>query len=250
MTTKITKSLYKGDIEIDFLPNSHTYKIKKERILSVSGISGVMDKSAPLMIWATGLMAEELKGVKKPNYDDIDNARWAYKRKKEEACSIGEEVHQWAENFVKAKMSNKDQDLILPEDINIKAGVVAFLQWDKSNNIQYIESERLVYSRKHNFVGIFDCLANINGKLTLIDFKTSKRFYPMEMGMQLAGYQIAYEEEIGQVDQRMVVRFDKETGEFESHILQNNKADKEAFLSALKLKQREKEIKNEYNLIK
>ena len=251
MTTKtIKRCLYKGDIEILFYPNSHQYRLGKERLLSVSGISGIIDKSTPLMIWATKMMKEELLKIKNPNEMDIMEAQFAYSRKSEKACSIGNQVHEWAEDYVTAKIFDRNKELILPKDINARAGVIAFLEWDKEHDIKYLESERLVYSKEHNFVGIFDCMAEIDGKITLIDFKTSKRFYPMEMGMQTAGYQIAYEEEIGKIDQRMIVRFDKETGEFESHIMKNDDLEKRLFLSALELKKGEKEIKKLYKLNK
>jgi hypothetical protein len=40
-----------------------------------------------------------------------------------------------------------------------------------------------------------------------------------------------------------VLRFDKETGDFESHTLEEPKEDREAFKSALVLKNRQKKLK-------
>jgi ATP-dependent exoDNAse (exonuclease V) beta subunit len=64
--------------------------------------------------------------------------------------------------------------------------VLAFLKWKTDNDVEFLEVERLVYSKQYEYVGRFDLIAKVNGKKMLIDYKTSKGFYPMEMGMQTA----------------------------------------------------------------
>lgn len=103
--------------------------------------------------------------------------------------------------------------------------------------------EKLVYSRQRNYVGRFDAIIEVDGKRYLADYKTSKSFYPMEMGMQTAGYLQAYCEETGENDiGRMILRFDKETGEFDVHILDDYYDDVNAFNAAHTLRKRQKEL--------
>jgi len=63
----------------------------------------------------------------------------------------------------------------------------------------------------------------------------------MEMGMQTAWYLQALQEETGmELDGRMILRFDKNTGDFHVHILDDYEADVQAFNSALLLAKRKK----------
>ena len=139
-------------------------------------------------------------------------------------------VHEWAENFVKG---NKPE---VPTDEKVLNGVSAFLDWAKKNEVRFVSSERVVYSKKHNFIGMMDAEAEIDGKLCVVDFKTSSGLYP-EHSVQTAAYQLAAEEEGSQYSgERWVARFDKETGEFEAKQCHNYENDNEVFLSLLKVK--------------
>ena len=247
MTPDKVFKLYKGSVEIEFYEAKHWYKHKGERqtIISVTGAVGMVDKSRPLIIWATRLASDFLKEVLNTgggiSEEVIDLACKQHQIKKEEAASKGTEVHKWAEEYISGKNPE------LPKDEKVLNGVTAFLSWVKENNIKFKESERMVYSKKHDYVGTLDAVAVIHGKTSLIDFKTSNGVYST-MHYQVAAYQMAYEEETGKElsGPRYIIRFDKDTGDF--HVVnldedeKNYKKDCAAFLAALTLKRREKEL--------
>lgn len=126
----------------------------------------------------------------------------------------------------------------------VRAGINAFLNWFVENDVQFLHAEKLVYSPTHGFAGLVDAVANVNGKRTLIDYKTSKGVYT-EMRYQVAAYCLAFEEEYGKsLDGAMILHFDKETGVCNSHPMSEDELTKDssAFLACLALKKREKEL--------
>jgi hypothetical protein len=241
-TETITKSLYGGEIEVIFYPNSHQYKIGKDRITSVTSITGVIDKPA-LKFWAAGCAVNEiLECYEKGDISEasIKSAKSAFTRVSKEATDIGATVHDFCEMFALNKLG-KGEKPELPEDEKALSGCLAFLRWHDQNKVEFLEVEKLVYSKKHNYCGIFDLLAKVNGKLYLIDYKTSKDFYPLEMGAQLAGYKIAFKEETGtELDGLSILRFDKETGDFAIHDIANEELSEQVFLSCLQIKNAQK----------
>lgn len=229
---------YGGEINIRFFEKlgrkRHAYMLGQKRIISVTSALGVIDKPF-LLPWALKMMQGFLQGVLDEgaviDATHIEYAKKAHKRKSEEAAAIGTEVHDWAEAYI----NNVNPEL--PEDENVLNGVTAFLQWVKEHQVEFLSSERPVYSKKHKYVGKMDAEAMVDGKKCVIDFKTSKKIYP-EMALQVAAYQRAAEEEDGTKfdGNRWIARFDKETGEFEAVELENVAKDFQVFLSALKIK--------------
>lgn len=255
MAETVTKTLYKGDVTIDFYPNSHRYKIKGEKtyLISVTSATGIIDKSRVLINWALGLTGTYLRQyietaggsfTSSELIPVIEEALNQHAVKKEEAGSIGSIVHDWAESFALAKGTDSPLPK-LPENVDDKVlrGIEAFLGWYTGHSIQFKSTEQMVYSKKYNYVGKFDCVANIDGKNTLIDFKTSKAVYS-EQKYQVSGYWGAYEEEYGQtLDQAVILHFNKETGEVTEHHITREDHNKfyPVFLACLTIKQAEKE---------
>lgn len=207
-TEKIDISLYNWEVNIVFYPNSHQYKRDWQSILSVSTICWVVDKSQALIHWATNLARDYL--LEKLQSDviweqDIIDACLQHKIKKEEAADIWSQAHEWVENYIKS------WTLSLPEDARVANAVNWFLEWTKWKTIEYIHSELFVYSRQHDYVGIADCIAVVDWKKYLIDFKTSNSIYLLNYGMQTSAYLKAYEEQTGdKLDWIIIVKFAKE----------------------------------------
>lgn len=236
MTEKITKSLYWGNILIDFYPAEHWYKIGSEFIPSVTSICGVLDKPAliPRAIWLYKQFLLNAGEVITPAMVEQGAKEW--RRVSQEATAIGTLVHDYCEAFATGRPCEMPTD---PQAIN---GVQAFLSRFNDHNIKFLENERFIYSMEHGYCGKFDTIVEVNSKRYLVDFKTSKDFYPMEMGMQLAAYRFAYEEETGEkLDWQFILRFGKDTGDFETHRCKEYEQDLEAFLAALVLAKRKKE---------
>lgn len=235
MTETETKKLYNGEVKIDFYPKSHRFKKDGEWIPSVTSFLNIIAKRA-LIQWAANMAADYLLDLLREGEpitaQMIQEARYKHKDIKKEAADTGSQVHEWAENYIKTGK------IELPKDQDVRRGIKAFLTWIDQHKVVFKSSERVVYSKDHHYVGILDAEAEIDGKLYLIDFKTSKGYYP-EFDLQVAAYQRAAEEEGSKYDGRAIVRFDKLTGKFEYIELpmENYLDDLAAFLSAMKLKQ-------------
>jgi len=262
MTNKITHKVY-GDIEIDFYPNSHRYKLKGEKsyLTSVTAITGVLDKSRALMKWAVNLTADYLRDWVMENPLEemnllaaITTAKQRYTVKRDEAANFGSMVHDFAESFAKHKQGKQDAPEIDSQaPLEVINGINAFLDWVNNNEIEFIEAERLVYSKKHKYVGLVDLIGRINGKLYLIDYKTSSGIYN-DMYYQTSGYREAYDEEMEylggeKIQGTIIAQFDKGDGSFHVKEVSNklHKIAYQAFLGAKKLKFKDKEF---YKLIK
>jgi hypothetical protein len=257
MAEKITKSLYGGEVLIDFYPDSHRYKLqgRKDYLISVTTCTGVIDKSRFLIPWAVGLtgtfLRQYFENAKVNQFTSeellpvIEEALKQHQVKKEEAASIGTLVHDWAEKFGVATVQGLDLPEIPEEaDEKVHAGINAFLDWFNSHEIKFVDAERLLFSKRYEYAGLTDAIAIIDGRKTLIDYKTGKGIYN-EFYYQIAAYWHAYEEETGEeLDCAEIIHFNKETGAFDKKEM--TRAEYELnfpiFLSCLNIKQREKEL--------
>lgn len=256
MTTTKEVSLYDGKVNITFYPDSHRYKLEGEKtyLISVTSCTGMIDKSRFLIPWAVGLTTsyirqylETMAGTMiSPSEIEmiLDEAAKQHTIKKEQAADIGHQVHAWCEKFAKAKM----EETSLPEipdntDPKVVAGINAFMEWYTTNNVKFMFTERMIYSRKHKYVGLADFIANVNGKVVVGDYKTGKNLYT-DAFYQIAAYREAYNEEQGMpvITGSLLLHFDKETGEFRAKEMANHKKDFAAFKGCLAIKKREKEL--------
>lgn len=207
MSEYIEFMLYKGKVEGKFYPGSHRYYVNGKPQTGVTTYLGIIDKSRPLIIWATELYRDYLlacleRGI---TIEDIYEGCALHEERKQEAAAIGDEVHGWIEQYIKGKTPD------MPERREAQIGVSAFLDWTAANKVKFISSERVVYSRKHGYIGKMDIEAKVNGKLCLIDIKTSNGLYNTYM-LQTAAYLKADEEESGKkYDGRWLLRVTKET---------------------------------------
>lgn len=245
MSTTQQISLYKGKVKITFEEDRHIFRDEKGNILlSVTAITDIIDKSAPLMGWVAkmmGLYLDKNWNLKKIKTEQdkqrlIELAKKEYRRIKIEEANIGTEIHNWVSQWILGKKPE------MPDDEKVINGITAFLRFQKERKFKWLESERIVFSKKYNYAGILDAVAKEGKKLVLVDFKSSNGIYD-EMRFQVAGYQIAYEEETGKkIDKTMIIKFGKDTGEFEAVELEDHNKDKKAFLAALEVKKRLKEL--------
>lgn len=265
-------NLYNGEIKIQFEPHRHAYSLidKEEppkKLTSVTAVTGLLDKSIPMRIWATNLACDHLLTHLNQGLDFskevIEEARALHFKKTKEAADNGTQVHDWAEKYIKSKIAGEPEPEV-PEQEPILTGVLAFMRWVDEHKVEFRSSERIIYSRSYGYTGKMDAEAVIDGKLRLIDFKTSNQRKPRkgreanpcglcgvvgcggvynEYRYQTAAYRFAAEEE-GTVydDERLIVRFDKSSGLFEVHELDGFDRDFDGFLGLLTTKQRELEL--------
>jgi len=255
-TQKETHSLYGGEVKIDFFPTSHRYKLAGGRtyLISATACTGVIDKSRFLIPWAVNLAgtflrqfienaqntqftAEELLPV-------IEEALKQHTVKKEEAGSVGDLIHAWAESFAKSQIEGSPMpDISEDLDERVINGINAFLDWYNCHKVKFLHAEKVLYSKKHGFVGTADAVAEVDGRKLLLDYKSGKGLYN-EFYYQVAGYRLAYEEEYGKLDGSMILHFDKETGNFTAKDISDEEYNLNypVFLACLAIKQREKEL--------
>lgn len=222
-------SLYGGEVKVKFYPNSHMYKVTDEknglkdvRVKGVTTYLGIKDKSQALTSWAVEMAGLHLYDlISKGQIITMNDVRDAMKRHKEikdEAALIGTAMHEWCEYFIKHKLKTEGYEEApkLPDDPQILLGVNSFLEWYTSHKVEFKSSERVVYSREHQYIGTMDFDAIVDGILTAGDFKSSNGLYNT-VRAQLSAYVQAAEEEARHLgtpveyQNRVAVRLSKET---------------------------------------
>ena len=200
------------DIDLEYDDAKHTYMVGDRKIPSVTR---VVDAVFPkyLVDWAATCGANYWKenyGEDNDMYNGILNA---HKQISHRAQTIGLEVHKWIELYIKVKMIDGETATEYPEAVKIP--MQNFHDWVESREIEWLACEKKVYSRSWEYAGTIDALAKINGKLCVIDFKTSAKIYK-EYYLQVSAYCNAIGEMMGNLPKLgMIVRLDKEEEKFQ-----------------------------------
>ncbi len=246
-----TIELYNGSVKIEYYDRYHQYFVNGKKSIGVTTITGLIDKSRALIYWAIGLAKNHLieihNGGETITIEHIEAASKLHTQYKKEAADLGTQVHEWAEEYIGAKIS-KRKDIEMPKDPRVLNGVIAFLKWVDEHKVKFLESERVIYSKKNKYIGTMDCVFTMGEEKHKIihvgDFKTSKAVYD-EMIFQVTAYEEAYVEETkAKCGDKYILRFDKETAEFEPHVIpaEDHKKDIAAFLGLMVAKKRLTEL--------
>lgn len=245
MSEPTRSELYDGEVILT-MDRRHVYRArigdaKTVHVPNVTTILNQKDKSRALLPWAAGLAADHIREILKPGISTqlneieidmaVETARNAHNVKRDAAASVGSIVHDYA----RRRLTGEDVDW--PSHPQALNGADAFEAWLGQHEVQPIKVERQVLSKKHLYCGTADLLARIDNKVTLGDFKTSKDIYD-EVFIQTAPYQKAMEEELGvKIEQRAVMHFDKENGDFRYALIPNDtlEDDFECFLALKKV---------------
>jgi genome maintenance exonuclease 1 len=161
--------------------------------------------------------------------------------------SVGEEAAKWEMNRA-ARRGKATHTLVEqylkgePQTIRdvLPVGMFRLLKpyLDQINNIHCLE--RIMYSHKLTLAGQVDCIAEYNGKLSVIDFKTANKeridSWNESYYLQCTAYAIMYEELFGTPIEQIVILQAGEDGSCHSFLKQ-----KKDYLSQL-----EKDIKSFY----
>jgi hypothetical protein len=219
----------------------------------VPGTSGILDMLANNSLWGWKLSEQE-KAIKKAMEvknipidviaDVMIEAKSGNDKKQTKTLSIGTVVHKLAEHWL------KKEQFVEPEDKVIKDCFNKFKDFWNKNNLELIESEKILYSIK-GFCGTLDIVAkDKKNNLILIDIKTSNGIYHNYV-LQLHGYKYAYEEQTGKkINKLCIVRLPKNDDDFESRVLAYKPQHTKAFLGLLdcyKSKQLYDDQLKEYN---
>jgi hypothetical protein len=213
---------------------------RKYKVPSVTKITGIIDKSGPLVGWATNCVLDVVRAGIGPGAEYSETyleqlfkaAKGRARGVKDEAASIGRQVHEWVEAHIRG-----EEPVLPPEETQVRSGVDAALKWLGAHQVRFVENERAIYSRQHRYSGRMDGLAYVDDALAVVDWKTSNGIYP-EYIIQIAAYALAYTEETGtKISKAFLVRLGKDDGQFEAHEFDARvlKRAGGAFLSALNL---------------
>lgn len=136
-------------------------------------ITGLLDKSGPLIWWAWKLGKQNVK----PNEYRDELAEAGTLAHYLVMCELTDTEPE-AEYLAEFSQLNRDR---------ADNALISFYNWLKLHKIEPILSETPLVSEKWQFGGTLDIYAKIDGLLTLLDLKTSKAIYDNHY-TQTAGY--------------------------------------------------------------
>jgi hypothetical protein len=239
----------------------------EKTILSVTRCTGQMNKPA-LIPWAIGLVVNEIRLALGKSESEtisktelhmlINDAHGAPERAKESGGNVGGAIHDFAHDFALAMIQGEDvadvmkyvNSLSLNNDEKNKAlnGISAFVEWVSTNKVEFKYMEEVVYYKSDTmeYYGFVDLIAKVNGKLVVVDYKSSKGVYN-EQRYQVAGYVKASIEQGHKIKGAMIVNFNKETGELITKELsmEDIENDFRAFSGLYQVAERERELESE-----
>jgi len=141
----------------------------------VTTVLGILNKPA-LVRWANNL---GLQGIDSTKYVD-------------EKAAIGTLAHSMVEAHLKGETPDTSEYSSVQID-RAETCFLWYLEWEAHHKIDVALTEAAMVSETYRFGGTIDCLATVDGELTLLDFKTSNGVFPEHMH-QLAAYrQLAFE---------------------------------------------------------
>lgn len=225
-TEKELHELYNGEVKIWYYPNSHRYKLDGEKgyLISASAVGGMIDDFDGAA-FATKKIREYIDANMRKEGDPyllsememlIGNAIAYPEEYVTKAQDDGTALHDMCEHYARCVQNGVECDIDdLPDNPVALTCFDGFVDWNQDNELEYLELERLVYSRTHNLVGRLDTIGRLNGQKILWDYK-SGTIWPKHF-FQLGTYWKAYNEEMeytgGEpVTGAAVINFNKETG--------------------------------------
>ena len=154
----------------------------------------------PLMYWAWS------EGIEGRNYRDTVKA----------AGDAGTIAHYLIECDIKGR---EPITISFPEALLEKANQCFgnYAHWKETVNFKLISSELPLVSEQWKFGSTIDCIAEINGKLSLFDWKSAGGVYA-DFLVQIAAYKENYQENTGQkIEGIYLLRIDKESAAWAFH---------------------------------
>jgi hypothetical protein len=202
-------------------------KVEREMVIDVSADLYLACQSNPPMSrigWITSLNSRLTKEK-------------AHSKALKKAGEIGSEAHEWIEWQIKSQLLHEVGPCPVISAPAMLA-VAAWERWKESVNFKPLLCEQAVWSEVHEYAGTMDLLAEVNGRPTLLDWKTGKAIYD-ESFLQNAAYRHALMEMgvYGAAD-GMIVRLPKLEGdpEFEAKPVTTPEPELfKAFLCAMEL---------------
>ena len=174
------------DLKSETFPDGKRYYTLEDgtRLPSVTTVLGAQKKQA-IFEWRKRVGEEEANRISK------------------HATSRGTNVHTICENYLNNKVDYMKG--IMPDALEYFLSIKPYL--NKINNIHY--QECALWSKQLGMAGRVECIAEYEGELAVIDFKTASRAKSrdsiMDYFWQTTAYSLMYEEMIGRPINRLVI---------------------------------------------
>ena len=273
-----TYELYNGEVKLEFLPNSHTYKVDGDKKIGVTTITGIINKEA-LMLWPLdeAVMFLQRNLIGKAEMEDqsalwsnrelsalLEESKVAFRKKQTRGTDAGTFGHDFLEQYLRAFKAGKelpklwdevdlekkygtepdkfDDEFVRDSDMNkLREAVEAFINWLGNHDVEVVDIERVVYSREYDYCGRFDAILRIDGKIYLVDFKTSNPSREFQEGIypenfaQLGGYDIALTEEYPEfkIEGHAIINLSKKIGKLAINYSTDRQENRDFFLYTL-----------------
>lgn len=206
---------------------AHTiYKLADgKRVPGTTTITGLLNKPQ-LIAWANRL---GLEGIDSNKYRD-------------EAANIGTLAHAMIQAHL--QLEDLGMDNYSARDIGLaENALISYWEWEARHDIEPIFCEVPMVSENYRYGGTVDCYCVLDGKKTLLDFKTGKAIYP-EMFYQLAAYTNLLRENGHEVEQCKILRIGRDEIEgFEEKTIVDTSKQFDLFKNLLNVYYLQKEIK-------
>ena len=198
------------EVNKDLLPKTKGRRIDGHRFYEIEG------KNYPSITTVLGIRkSEALKGWREKIGENVAN--WEMGR----AARRGKSFHTLVEQYLKGETPSIRDVLPLGLFKLLKPYIAQI------NNIHLLEA--IMYSPKLTVAGQVDCVAEYNGKLSVIDFKTANKERQEDWidnyFLQTTAYAHMYEETFGTPIEQIVILIASEDGTTQAFI--KNKADYE-----------------------
>ena len=186
----------------------------------------------------TGLLnkPELVRWANKKGLEGIDCTKYT-----DEAAKIGTLAHA----MIQADLTGEQLDLRQYTPLQVdqaENAVLSWFEWKKKHEIIPIECETAHVSEKYKYGGTVDCYCLLDGKATLLDFKTGKAIYD-EYFVQLAAYKNLLEELDLPVEETRILRVGRdETEGFEERSVADTRKYWEIFQHLLGIYNLKKEL--------
>ena len=193
------------------------------KITEIPEVAGLEFEEGPHIYRLDGLEIPSVSAVMTP----LSNAKYSgiNSRTLEKAAGRGTEVHNAIENYIKYDITD------IPAQN--RGYFEAFLQWRQDANPIPVGSEVRICHRIMRYAGTADLVAYIDGKLTLVDYKTTYTVSDMSCSVQLEAYAQALKNMGVEIEQKMILHLAKD-GKYEIHRYQINDAERWRVFGALK----------------
>ena len=168
------------------------FYVHPEQKTKVPGVTSILDMLPKpfLKPWAAKVVAEcavehlgEVVGIamKGDKQGAIDYLKRAPDRDTRQAADVGTEAHDYFETMAKGETVGR----VHPEMRPYVDHFDAFLQTVQP---RFVFMEETVWSEAHDYAGSFDALAEIDGELAWLDWKTTRSGVHEEVALQLKAY--------------------------------------------------------------